>query len=240
MSFLRLRRIRFLPALLILLLGIVFVGLYQQYFHSYYRELSSAQISSLQEMYTLHPTYNEAIAQDPLFTDACFIGDSFTNGLVGYTKPTAYAIEENGSTISKVLERLDEINETQPTRFFILLGINDLGKGYTPEEFSRQYRLLLLEIRHRFPRTPIYIQTIAPVTEMYSDSHPGRSNEKIAEYNAALKLLSREMRTVLLNPWLIFQEGSSLKSNVSIDGLHLNYASHFVWLEQLKLLVKSD
>ena len=48
------------------------------------------------------------------------------------------------------------------------------------------------------------------------------------------------MRTVLLNPWLIFQEGSSLKSNVSIDGLHLNYASHFIWLEQLKLLVKPD
>lgn len=184
-----------------------------------------------------HDQVTYEIAKDPLFENALFVGDSFTSGLKDYAKPNAYFIEEVGMTLAKGLQRLPELEGIAPSRIFILLGINDLGHGYSSEEFVEQYRQMTDALKERYPRTTIYLQAIAPVTASRSVEDPAHSNEKIAQYNEALKEFSKAERLHFLNPWMVFQEEGALRSSESSDGLHLEYTGYTIWLEQLKLLV---
>ena len=179
-----------------------------------------------------------ALLEDPLFENACFIGDSFTNGLKTYTKLEAYFIEEVGMTLAKGLQRLPELDAMEPSRFYILLGINDLGHGYTTEEFLELYGQMVHEIRDRFPKAPIYVQAIAPVTAVRSREDATHSNEKINEFNQALKEFARQERLKFLNPWSLFREDGALRASDSSDGLHLEYHGYFVWLDQIRRLAR--
>jgi hypothetical protein len=185
-----------------------------------------------------HDQVTYDIAKDPLFENALFIGDSFTSGLKDYAKPNAYFIEEVGMTLAKGLQRLPELDDVVPSRIFILLGINDLGHGYSSEEFVEQYRQMTNALKERYPRTTIYLQAIAPVTASRSFEDPTHSNEKINQFNEALKEFSKDDRMHFLNPWTAFQEDGALRSSESSDGLHLEYTGYTIWLEQLKLLIE--
>ena len=185
-----------------------------------------------------HAQAPDDIAQDPLFENALFIGDSFTNGLKVYTNPNAYFIEEVGMTLAKGLQRLPELEGVTPSRIFILLGINDLGYGYSPDEFAEQYRQMTDALKERFPRVRIYLQTIAPVTAVRSVEYPSRSNEKIEQYNEALQAFAKEQRLRLLDPWKVFQEDGALRASESTDGLHLVQTAYPIWLQQLKKLAR--
>ncbi len=191
---------------------------------------------------TLQSKFHNATAydllEDPLFENACFIGDSFTNGLKTYTKLDAYFIEEVGMTLAKGLQRLPELDAMDPSRFFILLGINDLGHGYSTEEFLEQYQQMIQAIEERFPKAPIYLQAIAPVTATRSTEDPAHSNEKITEFNKAIKEFAKQEQVKFLDPWSVLKEEGALRASESYDGLHLEYPAYFIWLEQIRQLAR--
>lgn len=182
--------------------------------------------------------YNQTRARDSLFEEALFIGDSFTQGLRVYTNLDAYFIEEVGMTLAKGLQRLPELAEVTPRRIFILLGINDLGHGVRPDEFVEQYRQMTDALKERFPGVRITLQTLAPVTATRSTEDPAHSNEKIKEYNKALRAFAKAERLRLIDPWQVFLEGEVLRASESSDGLHLVPSAYPIWLEQLKKLAR--
>ncbi len=177
---------------------------------------------------------------DPFFTNSCFIGDSFTNGLEGYTrlKQQSVFLDEVGLTVSKAEARLNELSQTTPKRVFLLLGINDMGYGYSPEEFAAQYQQLLTKLQTNWPHAKIYAQAIFHVTASHELLDTCRSNTAIAAYNAALAQVCRQSGFAFLDIASAFcDQAGVMREAESPDGLHLEYSGNFVWLELLKQIV---
>ncbi|MCE5195679.1 MAG: GDSL-type esterase/lipase family protein [Negativicutes bacterium] len=177
---------------------------------------------------------------DPFFADSCFIGDSFTNGLEGYTrlKQQAVFLDEVGMTVAKAEARLSELSQITPKRIFLLLGINDMGYGYSPQEFAAQYQQLLTKLQTNWPQAKIYAQAIFHVTAGHESFDSCHTNAAIAAYNAALAGVCRQSGFAYLDIASAFcDQAGVMREAESPDGMHLEYSGHFVWLELLKQIV---
>ncbi|HZW49913.1 MAG TPA: GDSL-type esterase/lipase family protein [Bacillota bacterium] len=177
---------------------------------------------------------------DSFFADSWFIGDSFTNGLEGYTrlKQQSVFLDEVGLTVTKAMQRLNELINVTPKRIFVLLGINDLGYGYSPEEFAAQYQQLLTELKVGWPQAEIYVQAIFHVTARHESIDSCRTNAAIAAYNAALAKVCNQSGFAYIDIGSAFcDQAGVMREAESPDGLHLEYSGNYVWLELLKQII---
>ena len=237
------KRLKLNRAIILKALGFITIALFIGYNgfgfffgqNRYYREIKNISVSSLSSELLLKDF--SAASQ---FQNALFIGDSFTLALDNY----GY-LENNEFLAGIGYTSYDHVNYTyfpedlNPKRIFILLGINDLVQGYSPDEFIENYRELLHVSKEIYPDAKIYVQSIAPVTASFEYIYEDRGNDQINEFNQMLKKLCQKERIVMLNPWNAAKEESgALAENLSSDGLHLNDQGHLLWLEQLVIWLK--
>ena len=62
-----------------------------------------------------------------------------------------------------VLKRLKDITDGRPSKLFILLGINDIGKDIPDAVIADNYLKIVNEIHTKCPETKIYVQSVLPV-----------------------------------------------------------------------------
>src|ERR1700759_4919998 len=62
-----------------------------------------------------------------------------------------------------VLKRLKDITDRNPSKVFILLGINDIGKDIPDAVIADNYMKIVKEIHSKCPGTKIYVQSVLPV-----------------------------------------------------------------------------
>ena len=123
-----------------------------------------------------------ALAESPAvdrsyFNDACFLGDSLTQGMQIYSTGLPEAsfcaykgIGPNAVVNSTTCTRRDGIKEIpmevltaqQPKVLYILLGTNVLNRDGDYSSFLTYYRLMLDMIAQALPNTQIYVQSITP------------------------------------------------------------------------------
>src|SRR5690606_26918692 len=87
-----------------------------------------------------------------------------------------------------VLKRLGDITDRQPSKVFILLGINDIGKDIPIAVIADNYLKIVREIQRKCPQAKIFVQSVLPVnpTIMGFPQHYDKK-EKILELNELLK-----------------------------------------------------
>src|SRR5690606_34651148 len=61
-----------------------------------------------------------------------------------------------------LLNRLDGIIEGKPHKIFIMIGINDLGKGLSDSVILRNWHDILDRVIRQTPKTKVYVQSILP------------------------------------------------------------------------------
>ena len=179
------------------------------------------------------------------FNDACFIGDSFTQGLSIYSKnPGAdyyYYVGVSTKGMNKpdfVLpgggkgRLMDALAQKQYKKIYILLGINELGSD-APEVFAQRYGELIAQIRAIQPDATVFIQSILHTTADKSANSVFK-NETINSYNAALKTLADGQRIfyIDINP-LFDDETGALRGDISGDGVHLKAPCYIEWRDYL-------
>lgn len=150
-------------------------------------------------------------ADDNYFRDAVFIGDSRTEGFIlnnGLTsKITSYT--HKGLTVDtiftdkvinmngKKLTMIEALKETNFSKVYIMLGINETGWIYN-DMFVNKYAKIIDEIKRINPDCTIYIESIIPVTEKVSNEHRYIKNSKIEEYNSLIKKMTKEKKYAIL------------------------------------------
>lgn len=189
---------------------------------------------------------------DPYFYlgETVFIGDSRTNGLLGYEYlPPEQVFAVDGSTQKTILEHKfedfandgikrplkDVVAQRQPHRLLIAFGVNAIPV-MTESEFIESYDILLEELKEASPDSKIVIQAIFPVSFWKQDSIPTLTNDNINQYNKLLKKYCKE------NDYTFFdisdhfrdEDGGLDYQYDAGDGLHFN--RHF-YETYLKLLV---
>ncbi|MBQ4051592.1 MAG: hypothetical protein IJD13_08165 [Oscillospiraceae bacterium] len=188
---------------------------------------------------------NAESAEMTWLDDAVFIGDSLTYGLSAYEiLPKEQVLASTGinpqtilstaciETETGTLTVLDALAQKTPGKIYIMLGANGVG-FLSKETVIDFYGQLIDGIRAIFPETPIYLESILPVTaEKSSDSR--YANQKIDEYNAAIEALAAEKEIYYVYvAEALKDEYGNLPSGLSADGMHFGKTTYQMWLDYL-------
>ena len=172
-------------------------------------------------------------------TDIIFLGNSITAGvdwmeLLGNTHVRNRGI--SGDITYGVLERLHEVIEGKPSKVFILIGINDISRNIPDSLIVDNYRKMICRIKKGSPGTKIYVQTLMPVNNEFSNfKNHYNKDEHIHYVNNEFKKLAREENITLIDLYPHFlNPDKKLDKKYTIDGLHLNAEGYRLWAEILK------
>ena len=197
-----------------------------------------------------------ALAESPAvdrsyFNDACFLGDSLTQGMQIYSTGLPEAsfcaykgIGPNAVVNSTTCTRRDGVKEIpmevltaqQPKVLYILLGTNVLNRDGDYSSFLTYYRLMLDMIAQALPNTQIYVQSITPVRPEVRASHPGLYKERLCEINDELSAIALEKGCAFLNLWeALADENGDLKAEYAQnDGYHVKPEGYTAWVDYLR------
>jgi lysophospholipase L1-like esterase len=134
-----------------------------------------------------------------------------------------------------VLRRLDEsVFDCAATDVFLLIGINDLGSGRTPEVMEQGYREILERIKKRAPSIRIHVQSVLPTRDKHA-----KHNANVLDFNQRLKKLAAEFEYEYLdNHSLMTDDKGELKAEFTADGLHLNDDAYKLWQGDVERVMK--
>ncbi len=180
------------------------------------------------------------------FNDALFIGDSRTVGLSEYselTNSTYYA--DVGLTIYDIFDKkivnlsdekvtiLEALGENKFKKIYIMLGINELGRG-TTKTFVAEYQKVIAKIQELQPEALIFVEGIMKVSKEKSDKDPIFNNTNIKEKNDSIASLADYKSIFYINVnEAITDESGNLPSKYTHDYVHLKAAYYDIWTEFL-------
>lgn len=167
-----------------------------------------------------------------------FLGDSLTE----YSYFEEIFVEElvinrgiGSDTTDGILNRLEEVIESNPEKIFLMIGINDIGNGLSTEEIVENYISILDYIYANSPITQIYIQSVLPCnSDLMEDNlrNANRTATNITDLNDALISLANDRRCVYLDYYSYFLDDNNQMAEVfTEDGVHLTQEGYTLWGE---------
>jgi len=163
-----------------------------------------------------------------------FLGNSITDGC-NWTELFQDLRVKNrgisGDVTEGILNRLDEVTESNPSKVFIMIGINDLARGKSKKEILDNYKIIVDRIIQASPKTEIYIESILPVNEKYGrfKNHYSKA-DSIVSLNNNLENLAKEKGQTYVDLYSSFVDNNGkLKDEFTEDGLHINGDGYQLW-----------
>ncbi|XVJ67475.1 MAG: sialate O-acetylesterase [Lacibacter sp.] len=167
-----------------------------------------------------------------------WLGDSITDGGEWSELFPNYNTMNRGISSDNtfgILNRLHEVIRRKPKKVFILIGINDISKNIPDEVILRNYRNIVDSLQLQTPVTKIYVQSILPTNNKYTQfkNHQNKT-EHILYINQALKKLCEERNIQYVNLYDAFLDTEqNLNPLYTNDGLHLTGEGYRRWKEVL-------
>lgn len=163
-----------------------------------------------------------------------FLGDSLTdNNEWGemFEDPQIVNRGIQGDTTEGVLNRLDEIYQTNPKSIFIMVGINDLLRGVKVNKIASNYAEIVKRIQQNSPNTHIFIQSALPVNKNIFKTP--FNYEDVRKLNSELKkMVSESIHYVDL--YAVFSLNDRLNEKYTNDGIHLTGEGYQIWKETIE------
>jgi lysophospholipase L1-like esterase len=138
-------------------------------------------------------------------------------------------------TIADVRARLDDVTGLAPRVLFVLIGVNDLLEGATPEAMAKDHAALLGELRRRLPTARIVVESLLPIRdEIVARDEPlatatvQKANQLLAGGAAAAGAEWIDVAKHLADA------SGELDPRYSSDGLHLTGAGYRMWADALR------
>lgn len=207
----------------------------------------SAQFTTNQRIFDTIPFIPEhtverlaLFAKEPVVTGkVVFLGNSITEGgnwakLIG--DPTVVNRGIGGDITYGVLRRLDDVIKRKPSKLFILIGINDIGKDIPGEAIANNYVRIVRRVMAGSPNTKIYIQSILPLNPTVPNfpQHYDKQSH-VLHTNQLLKEVARITRCTYIDLFPLFLDSQQyLDKKYTNDGLHLKPEGYEVWVKYLR------
>ena len=134
---------------------------------------------------------------------------------------------KDGNITEDICNRLEEVMRLKPCKIFIMMGINDLCRTnpIPQEETISNYLAVLSGLNKNCPGIKIYVQSILPIR-----GDKKTTNDKIMLLNEKIKEISNKAKATYINLFILFlDENGELKSEYTIDGLHLSEEGYEIW-----------
>jgi lysophospholipase L1-like esterase len=161
-----------------------------------------------------------------------FFGDSITHGYdLDRFYPNNNVINKGigGNRTGDLLDRVrKDVYEHNPSKVFLLIGINDLCGELDQEDIVFNIQSLINEIKQNRSKTEIYVESVYPVNPKIIKDKDVKfalplNNKKVMNLNKAIKEVCEEEKVTYIDLYdkLLDKEGN-LKNLYTNDGLHLN------------------
>jgi lysophospholipase L1-like esterase len=138
----------------------------------------------------------------------------------------------SGDYVDGIRARLDEVLRHKPAKIFLLIGINDLFWGQTPDAVAIRYQEIVQKIRHDVPGTQLILQSVLPLNNT-TRSLPA-SNADVTELNNQIIRIAQAYALPYLDLYnLLTDADGNLSVQFSEDGIHLNEKGYAVWKQAL-------
>lgn len=142
----------------------------------------------------------------------------------------------SGDTTYGVLNRLEEVTGTKPSKIFMMVGINDIGKCRPTQSIIEDYEKILNKIKADSPGTKIYVQSVLPINKEKFTTHT--RVEEILELNSNLNKLCDKVQVEYINLYPLFVVADNkLNPQYTTAGIHLNGDGYLIWKEAIKRFV---
>lgn len=161
-------------------------------------------------------------------TEVIFVGDSLTDNAEWHELFPGKQIANRGiqgDTTQGLLNRVAGITKTKAKKVFLMIGINDLIRNNSNDSVLKSYRAILQQLSCNHHH--VYVQSI-----LFVRNQEIEINNKIISMNENLKALSHQFENITfidLNQSLA--SNNELKSEYTIDGIHLNGLGYKKWKE---------
>jgi lysophospholipase L1-like esterase len=141
----------------------------------------------------------------------------------------------SGDNTFGVLARMDEVLSSKPAKIFIMIGINDISKETPDSVIISNYKKIIFRTRQQSPATKIYVQSILPTNNDFSDfkKHQDK-DEHIRFVNTALQQFCRIQKLSFIDLYNHFLDSAGkLDKKYTNDGLHINGPGYLLWKQVL-------
>jgi lysophospholipase L1-like esterase len=209
--------------------------------------LTQAQSITNQHLYDTIPFIPEhtpqrlaQFAKEPIVTGKIiFLGNSITE-MGNWKKATGDTTVINrgigGDITYGVLKRLKDITDRNPSKVFILLGINDIGKDIPDVVIADNELKIVKEIHNKCPQTQVYVESVLPLNptmphfpQHYDKEEHVLALDKLLQANAAAG------NYTFVDIFHLFVDADGrLQSQYSYEGLHVKPPAYDIWVAYLK------
>lgn len=192
-------------------------------------------------------TVTETKTIEVLEENIVFFGDSITYRYnIKESFSDHYIVNKgiNGHSTNDLLNRLDkDVIEYNPSKVFLLIGVNDLSGFIDKETVVDNIKKIIEKITEKRSKTKIYVESIYPInrrilTEKEYPVDEVLTNDLIKETNELIKELCKDKDLTYIDVYdeLIDDEGN-LKEEYTVEGQHLTDEGYEKVTEVLKKYV---
>lgn len=173
-------------------------------------------------------------------TDVVMVGDGLTEYAGDWNKLLQWRHIRNrgiaGDRIKGVASRLHSVLQGKPKALFLMAGTNDILEKETLPTVLYDYIDLINLVRETSPETKLYVQSLLPVNETFSNEKLSGMTNTIASFNVQLRHYCERHRVGYINIFKRFvRHGTNeMRRELTSDGLHLTPFGYKVWAFELK------
>lgn len=198
--------------------------------------------STTAKAYTTSKTVtSEEFTSQDFYTGSVFLGDAIVSGMEYYGNLSEDQVVADGNiTTDKALKSVDEVVAKNPSKVFIMIGINELNYPRTADAISSSYKTLVDELKSKLPTAQIYAVSVLPITKSYES----KTSVKIEKSN--LDALNENLKELVTTDNInyvdiasAFKDGSGyLNETVTSNGLNLNSGYYGFLLNAIAEMIK--
>lgn len=130
--------------------------------------------------------------------------------------------------------RIADVVSQKPKKIFLMMGINDVGRGLPTESILNNYEEIIEIIREKSPRTKIYIQSVLPMNEnkLGYDYLKGKE-QQVRALGEGARLIAEKYKLTYVDVKSVLANDYVLKEEYTSDGIHLNTDAYIRWVQFL-------
>jgi len=178
--------------------------------------------------------------KDPIVTGhIIFLGNSITemgNWKKVLNDTTVINRGIGGDITYGILRRLKDVTDRQPSKLFILCGINDIGKDIPDAVIADNMLKIVNRVHAACPQTKIYVQSVLPLNPtMPNFPQHYDKEEHVLAVNKLYKANAAAGNYTFIDIFPLFlDKDKRLDAQYSYEGLHLKPAAYDIWVTFLK------
>lgn len=194
-------------------------------------------------------TKKEEVVEKVVDNNYLFLGDSITEQYDLKEYYEDYPVVNSGVsgdyTSSIVKDMKKRVYDYNPSKVFLLIGINDLRKGNDVSEIVSNTKEIIELIKENRPYSEIYLESIYPINKTDDDKVSDGvknikfDNEKIIEVNDLLKDLAKDEKITYVDLYnKLIDDDGNLNISYTKDGLHISSEGYECITKELMKYIK--